>query len=86
MSNTDKIREFKVGERVVISNEGKIYYEQHSYEEDADSFEGSVYAIVVAEHVWLQEHIEVDWVNHKGMYTRRGWYMLKKYAELYEGS
>lgn len=26
----------------------------------------------------------VSWINHKGMVTRPEWFMLKKYAELYE--
>lgn len=29
-------------------------------------------------------NILVNFVNHKGMVIRYGWYMLKKYAELYQ--
>lgn len=84
MKNNDKKREFEVGDKVVINDEGKKYYEDHYWDEDMESLEGSVYAVVVNATQEYMQHILVDWVNHKGMVIRYRWYMLKKYAELYE--
>ncbi len=87
MKNNDKIRKFEIGDKLVISEEGKKYYnaEENYWEEDMESLKDSLYALVVDNDAeGYSNHIIVNWYNHKGMVVRAHWYMLKKYAELYE--
>lgn len=87
MKNNDKIRKFEIGDKVVFNDDGKKYYnaEENYWEDDMESLEGSLYAIVVNNDGGIRlNYIIVNWYNHKGMVVREHWYMLKKYAELYE--
>ncbi len=77
-------KEFKVGDKVVV-NENGLYYLKVTYDpEDIDFLEDTVYGIVVKLEQRYPEHIMINFVNHKGMIIQYQWYIRKAYIDLYQ--
>ena len=80
----DDIKDFVVGDKVVVNDDGLTFLKVTYDPEDIQFLKDTVYGIVVRLEQRYLRHVIVKWVNHKGMVTEYEWYIHNKYIDLYQ--
>lgn len=85
MKGKELIKDYKVGDRVVLKKEAINRYHEDYYAYTIFFLDSYVYGVMVGKDNDYPECIIVNWVNHKGMVIRRNWYARYTEIDLYEG-
>lgn len=85
MKGKKLIGNYKVGDKVVMTQESLDDYINVYSEDDMFFYRDVVYGILTGQDSRYLEHIKVDWVNHKGIIVRSEWYSKPSEIKLYEG-
>lgn len=85
MKGKELIGNYKVGDKVVMTQKSLDEYIYVYGKDDLSFYEDVVYGILTGQDYRYSEHITVDWVNHKGIVVRRKWYSKPSEIKLYEG-
>lgn len=85
MKGEELIGNYKVGDKVVMTQESLDEYIYVYGKDDFSFYRDVVYGILTGVESRYSGHIIVDWVNHKGIVVRSKWYSKPSEIKLYEG-
>jgi hypothetical protein len=85
MKGEELIGNYKIGDKVVMTQKSLDEYIYVYGEDDLSFYKDVVYGILTGQESRYPEHIIVNWVNHKGIIVRSKWYSKLSEIKLYEG-